>query len=68
MAKQSERIRFSKKRVKYISKQNHLKQSDIADLLDRSLDTVKGIYREEMILPDQLDRLAKEFDVSVEYL
>ncbi len=68
MAKQSEKIRFSKKRVKYISKQNHLKQSDIADLLDRSLDTVKGIYREEMILPDQLDRLAKEFDVSVEYL
>ena len=68
MPKHGRKVRFSKKRVKYISKQNHLKQRDIAELLDRSLNTVKGIYMEEMILPEQLAILGKRFDASVEYL
>ena len=68
MAKQSEKVKFSKKRVKQLSKQRKKKQADIAALLDRSLDTVKGIYREEMILPEHLEIIGKELDASVDYL
>jgi len=68
MSKRAGKIHFSKHRVKYLAKQKNLHQSDIAELIDRSLDTVKGIYREEMILPEHLRLIASKFDASTDYL
>ena len=68
MAKQSGKVPFNKKRVKYLSKQKHLTQSDIAKLIDRSIDTVKGIYREGQILPEQLKMIGRKLDASFDYL
>lgn len=66
--KMSKKIKFSKKRVKFLSKHMHLKQSDIARLLNRTVDTVKGIYRTEMILPEHLELLAKYLNADFHYL
>lgn len=68
MSKRAAKIHFNKHRVKYLAKQNNLRQSDIAELIDRSLDTVKGIYREEMILPEHLRLIADKLDASTDYL
>lgn len=68
MSKHAGKIHFSKHRVKYLAKQKNLRQSDIAELIDRSLDTVKGIYREEMILPEHLRLIASKLDASTDYL
>ena len=68
MTKYSKKIKFSKKRVKFLSKYMHLKQSDIARILDRSIDTIKGIYRTEMILPEHLELLAQYLNADFHYL
>lgn len=68
MGSEKRKVSFLKDRVKQAMKEKKMKQKDIARLLDRSLDTIKGIFKEQKILPEQLVLIAKALDVDVLYL
>lgn len=68
MGSDARKIPFLKDRVKEKMKKMKLKQSDIAELLDRSLDMVKGMFRDQTILPEHLEKIAHALECDPDYL
>lgn len=68
MGSDARKIPFLKDRMKLAMKEKKVKQKDIARLLDRNLDTVKGMFRDQKMLPEHLVMIARALDVDVLYL
>ena len=65
--RKNRKVPFIKSRIKEEMKKHGQKQQDIADLLFLDLQTIRAAFRDELLLPEYIEELAKYYNVSPYY-
>ena len=68
MAGIERKIHFDKKRLKYVMKKKKITQENLARIIYRTVDTLKDANRNEMMMPDNLDEIARHLNVNLDWL
>lgn len=68
MGSDPRKVFFNKRRLKLVMKRRRIKQANLALLLDRDINTIKGAFRDEKMLPEHLDKICKYLNVDIAYI